>query len=402
MLVSEKHRDRLRLLVLASINFVHIMDFMIMMPLGDLLMKMFQISPQAFSLLVSAYTFHAGIAGFVAAFFIDRFDRKKALIVVTLGLSLGTLACAIASSYWMLMAARAITGVFGGIISALVLSIVSDLYTYEKRGEAMGILTAAFSAAAVLGVPVGLYLASVFNWHIPFLSIGILGGAITLAVMAVMPSMRQHIKARQDRPSPLVVLTTIARAPNQLYALLLGSLLILGHFIIIPFIAPYMIRNVGITQEEIPLIYFLGGLLTIFTGPLVGRFTDRMGAFRVFAFFMPLSFIPVLFITHMPPISLFLALVVTTVFFITSNGRFIPAQTLITGAVGQATRGSFLSVRSSVQELSSAFSSYLGGLIVVESANGQLEHYPILGYISVALGIACLLVARKIWVVKEN
>ncbi len=220
------------------------MDFMIIMPLGDLLMKVFEITPQQFSLIVSSYTFTAGIFGFVAAFVIDRFDRRKALLFLNVGFVVGTIACALAPTYVVLLFARSLTGAFGGVLGALILSVVADVVPDERRGQGMGIVMAAFSVASVAGVPFGYLLAEKFSWHAPFLLLAGMGTLITLAIFKFIPSLTGHMVKKSDRPSPAKVLTNAISLPNQKLALLFMLALILGQFSIIPFIAPYMIRNV--------------------------------------------------------------------------------------------------------------------------------------------------------------
>jgi predicted MFS family arabinose efflux permease len=161
-------KEKILLFILASIQFTSIMDFMIMMPLGPQLMRIFQINPQEFGFLVSAYTFAAGFSSFIGVFWIDNFDRKKALMNMYLGFLLGTLACALSPTYTILVLSRILTGLFGGLLMALVFSIIGDVIEEKRRGTAMGYVSTSFSLASVLGVPFGLFIASFWNWHAPF------------------------------------------------------------------------------------------------------------------------------------------------------------------------------------------------------------------------------------------
>jgi len=389
------------LYLLAAMNFTHIVDFMIMMPLGDYLMKLFGITPQEFTVIVSAYTFSAGVSGFLSAFVIDRFDRRTAILFTYIGFSLGTLSVALADSYWQLVAARILTGVFGGVIGALVLSIVSDLYSFKERGKAMGIVTAAFAAASVVGVPFGLFLASNVEWHTPFLVLGSLGLVIGGIALFIFPSMTGHI-GEQSRSNPIQVLKHIVSDTNQVLALSMGLIIILGQFLVIPFIAPYMIRNVGFTEDTIALLYMFGGGAVVFSGPFVGRLTDKVGALRVFSTFLVLSAIPVLIFTNLPPVPMYVALTVTTLMFIFINGRMIPMQTLTTAVVKPETRGSFMSVKSSVQQLSAAVASLVSGAIITEGTDGTLQNYAYVGIMAVAISLVSLVIAPKLYVADGN
>ena len=396
------NQERILLFLLAAVNFTHIVDFMIMMPLGDALTKYFTISMQQFSVLVSAYTISAGISGFFGAFFIDRFDRKTALIFTYTEFALGTLACAIAPTYILLLIARSLTGFFGGLIGALVMSIVSDAVPFERRGEAMGIIMSAFSAASVLGVPFGLYLNSLYSWHAPFLFLGSMSLVIGFLLYQLLPTLRGHLEKNMTIKNPIVILGNIFKDINQINALLLGVFLIVGQFMVIPFLAPYMIRNVGFTEGQLVYIYLVGGALTLFTAPMVGRLADKYGKLRIFTIFMLLTIIPIILITNMPKIHIGLALVVTGMFFVFASGRMIPAQAMITASVGSANRGSFMSIQSSTQQLSSGLSSFIGGLIIVETSTRSLLNYQYIGYFAILTIIIAILIAPRLKVAEGN
>ncbi len=395
-------KENILLYLLASVNFTNIMDVMIVMPLGNQLMETFKINPQQFSLIISSYSFSAFFAGLVAAVFIDHFDRKKAILFIYAGFFLGTMACALAPSYIFLLIARGTTGLFGGIIGALVLAIVSDLFSYERRGKAMGVLMSAFSAASILGVPLGLFFASRYSWHAPFWIIGGLGGILWVVLLFNMQSMDSHLSTKKSRPSFFEVFGTIGKDRNQVNALILTFILILGHFFIIPFIAPFMERNIGFSPDQITLIYMIGGGLTVFSAPLVGRLTDMQGPLRMYQIILWVSFIPVIWLTHLQTESLALGLLVTSLFFVLASGRMIPAQTMVTGSVSPEHRGSFMSIRSSLIQLGAGISSFIGGFIVVELDSGKLAQYNYLGYLSVAICLLTLIYAPKLVVAKGN
>ncbi len=375
---------------------------MIMMPLGDVFMKVYDISPQQFSWLVSAYALGAFLSSLTGMFLIDRFDRKKTLLFIYSGFTICTFACAFAYSYSSFLIIRFSTGLFGGMIGALVLSVVSDIYPFEKRGAAMGVLAAAFSAAAALGVPLGLLLAEKFDWYAPFIAVAGMGLIVLSQIILHFPSMTEHLQHHSRNKSLVSVITDITTDSNQLNGLLLGIILVFGHFIIIPFIAPYMIRNVGFTQGQITWMYFAGGLATVFSAPLIGKLTDRFGALKMFNVLMIISFIPVFLITNMPPISVVLALIITTSFFILGSGRMIPPQAMITASVGPKNRGSFMSVKSALQQLGIFLASTISGIIVIDNGTGTLSGYELVGYLSIGISIVALLLARKLKVAAGN
>ena len=389
-------KERLLLLALAAVNFTHIMDFMIMMPLGPQLMKLLNISPQQFSLAVSAYGITAGVSSFAAAFFVDRFDRKKVLVFAYIGFLLGTFSCAFAPNYELLVAARVLAGLFGGMIGAQVMAIVADTFEYTRRASAMGVLMTAFSAASVAGVPTGLWLAAKYSWHVPFLAIGFFGIGVLLLVLLAVPPMDKHIREKLPTHKPFQVLTDILQTPNQMRALSLSVVLMLGHFAIIPFIAPSLVANVGFQEDDIFLIYLVGGLLTIFSAPLVGKLADQRGKYPVFVVFALLSLIPVWFITNLWPMPLWVVLTIAGAFFIVVNGRMIPTQALVSSVVNPQQRGGFMSINGSVQQLATGFSAMIAGAIVTKSPEGHLEHYDWVGYFSIALILVSIWLAGRV------
>ncbi|MFT5970639.1 MAG: DHA1 family inner membrane transport protein [Flavobacteriales bacterium] len=389
------------LFLLAFINFVNIVDVMIIMPLGEVIMTLFEISPGQFSILVSAYTTAAGVSGFLGVFFIDKLDRKLLLLLALVGFSIGTFACAISTSYLFLVATRAFTGLFGGLIGALVLSIVSDVFVMEKRGKAMGILMAAFSVASVIGVPLSLFLANKFTWQTPFYFLSVLGLVAFLLALR-LPQFKGHILLKAERTRPFKALGLMWKDKNQRLALSMGLFLILGHFSTIPFVTPFMTRNIGFSQEEITYIYLLGGGFTVFTSPLIGKLTDRFKPLRMFRILIIASFVVTLILTSLETQSMAVALTINTIFFVFVSGRMIPAQTLITGAVGSSGRGSFMSIKSSLQQLAAAIASIIGGLIVVENADGTIGNYWMVGIFAVVVSSITLFIAPKLRVAKGN
>lgn len=389
-------QERILLLTLASINFTNIMDFMIMMPLGPQLMRIFDITPQQFGLVVSAYTLSAGVSGFFAAFIVDRFDRKRFLQFLYAGFLLGTLACALAPTYGWLLAARIFTGLFGGVLGALVLSIVGDVIPFERRGQAMGMIMAAFSVASVFGVPFGLFIASHFSWHAPFLFLVICGLPVTYFVWRYVPNLTAHIHQKADRPHPFKILGSIAEDVNQRRAIFLMMVLMFGHFSIIPFLSPYLVSNVGFEESQLAYVYAVGGALTIFSSPLIGKWSDKLGKLKVFSVFVLLCTIPIYLITNASPMALWIALSISGSFFVFSGGRFIPAQAMVTATVSPETRGSFMSISSSLQQVCAGAASYIAGLIVVKQPNGTLLNYEYVGYISIGATLFCLYLAQRL------
>jgi DHA1 family inner membrane transport protein len=388
--------EKIVLFVLALVQFTNIMDFMIMMPLNPILSKLFTLNPKQFGILVSSYTLMAGISGFASAFFADRFDRKQLLLLMYAGFTLGTFACALASSYELLLLARGFTGIFGGVLGATVLSIVGDAIPAERRGAAMGIVMSAFALASVFGVPFGLFIANKFTWSAPFMFLAILGVFTTFMIFFLIPSFDKHLKNVEKNINPMQVLLTIFGDAKLRTALSLTFIVVLSQFCIIPFFSDYMVANVGFSQAQLPLIYLTGGIASIFTSPLVGRMADKFGKLQIFIIFAILLIIPVAIITNLSTTTLFVALCISVFFFICNGGRLVPAMTMTTSAAPTQTRGSFMSINSSIQNLSSALAAYIGGLIIYKNEMGVIFNYNYVGYLAITLNILAIFVAIKL------
>ena len=393
-------QKRILVFLLSAVKFTHIMDVMIMMPLSDIFMKEFGIRASQFSFLISSYAIGAFLSSLLGVFTLDFFGRRQSLLFVYGGFTISTFFCGWAGSFEALLSIRFVTGIFGGLIGALALAIVSDLYSFKERGKAIGILMAAFSAASALGVPFGLYFAAVYSWSFPFYFLAAAGLLLFIMIYFTMPEMEAH--TLQEKRSIRRTITDIIDDSNQVRALWLGVFLVLGHFLVIPFITPSMVRNVGFEQYQISYIYLAGGILTIVTGPLIGWITDRYGALKTFFVVVVLSFVPVIFITHMGPTSIPVALIVTSAFFVLGSGRMISPNTMITAAVGPKTRGSFMSVKSALQQLSVAVASLVAGAIVFVNEAGELDHYYYVGYLSVGFCLLAMLLAPKLKVASGN
>lgn len=391
-------REGWLLLILAAIQFTHIMDFVIMMPLGPQLMRIFSISPKEFGFLVSAYTFSAAISGFISTLFIDKFDRRNALMSLYLGFILGTFCCAIAPNYELLLVARVVAGAFGGVIGALVFAIIGDAIPEHRRGSATGKVMAAFSVASIAGIPVGLYLASQLNWHAPFFLLTGLSFLVLIVAFLVLPPMKGHL-TNAVKSNPLAVVGEILRNKNLLWALTLMVMLTLAGFTVVPFISPYLVSNVGFAEAELAYMYMFGGLATVVTSQITGRLADKYGKQRVFIYTAIFSIIPILLLTNLKPAPHFLILLVTTTFFIGFGARFVPAVTLITSSVTPKLRGSFMSFNSSIQQLASGSAAFLSGLIIQKTANGTLVHFNTIGIIASVATLLCIYIIRQLKVV---
>lgn len=389
-------QEKRLLFILASLQFLHILDFMIMMPMGQQLIRIFAISAEQFSYLVSSYTFSAGFSSILIAFFIDRLDRKKMLLYLHLGFSLGTLACAISRNYHELLIARMVTGAFGGVLSSMVFAIVGDAIGPERRATAMGLLMTAFSFASILGVPFGLWAAGVWDWHAPFTFVGVIGLALVPVIVRLVPMMREHLELSTSRESALQPYLRVFQNPNQAISILFMIMLVFGQFSVINFYSVAMVSNAGLSEAQLPLTYLAGGIISIVSGPLIGRASDRFGHKRVFLISALVSTVPLYLLTRMGPTPLLEILVVTALFFLVMGGRMIPATALVTSACLPQHRGSFMSLISSVQQFSLAGAAFVTGRIVTIGSDNRLENYSTVGTLAIIFTLLALVANRMI------
>lgn len=384
-----KGRELTTLLVLCAVQFTHILDFMIMMPLGGQLMRVFNISPAQFTHLVASYGLAAAVSGFAGGFFLDRFDRKRSLIVLYAGFGLATLACGLAPTHHTLLAARLAAGAFGGLAGSMVTAMVGDVIPPARRGRAMSFVMAAFPLASVLGVPAGLVLAGKFGWHAAFFLLAGCAAANLILAAVALPHILTAVKNHQ----PVRQMKEILSRGVHLRAFAVGAVLVMSGGLIIPFLAPSFVANVGLNElVQLPIAYAVGGFATAFSTPLIGWLSDRMDRLRLLAIMSAGAVVVVFFITRLGPSSMVVASFMMALFMVTMSGRFAPAMAMITNAVEARYRGGFMSVNAALQQASSGLASVVAGLFVTRDASGHLAGMPVLGYVSAGFfGLTVLL-----------
>jgi predicted MFS family arabinose efflux permease len=376
--------------MLAMVQFTLIVDFVIMSPLGAILMPALDISPAQFGLAVSVYAFSAGISGVLAAGFADSFDRKRLLLVFYAGFTTGTVLCALAPNYHVLMLGRIVTGLFGGVVGSTVLAIITDLFPLHLRGRAMGYIQTAFAASQVLGIPFGLFLANHWNWHIAFGAIVILALGVMAAILLLMQPVNAHLKLKQEKNAFAHLIATVTE-PNYTLAFCITTLLATGGYMLMPFGSAYTVSNLGIDIVHLPTIYLVSGLFSIFIGPLVGRASDTFGKFPTFMFGTMMSIIMVLIYTHLGKVGLTLVITVNVLMFVGIFSRMIPSQALISAIPAPQQRGAFSSISSSLQQLSGGLGSVFAAAIIAQNADGSLQHFDRLGFVVVGTSLTALL-----------
>ena len=374
--------------MLAIVQFTIILDFMVMAPLGDMLMKSMSLHANQFASAVSAYAFSAGVSGLLAAGFADKYDRKKLFLIFYAGFILGTLLCATATSFSLLLLGRVVTGLFAGVLGAVVMAIVADLFSFEQRGRVMGFVQMSFAVSQVAGIPVGLFLANRFSWHAPFSMIVGFSLITAITISSFLKPVTKHIEQRAKQNPITHLQKTIA---NRTYWLpfITTALLSIGGFMLMPFSTPFMINNVGITQEQLPMIYVIMGLCSMITLPLIGKLSDKIGKFTTFIAGTILAMIMVVIYTNLRPIPVWQVVVVSALMFAGVMSRMIPSTALMTAVPRIVDRGAFMSINSSLQQIAGGIASVIAGMIIAQQPGGQLLHFNTLGYLCVSVMMIC-------------
>lgn len=382
--------------ILALLQFTVVLDFMILSPLGDVLMKSLEITPKQFSWVLSSYAFSAAISGILAAGFADKFDRKKFLLIFYIGFVAGTLFCGLSNSYETLLAARIITGLFGGVIGATGMAIVTDVFAINQRGRVMGFVQMAFAGSQILGIPAALYIATKWNWHISFYMIVVLAVLIGLAALIKMRPVDEHLKLQSEKNAFKHLANTISNRSYQL-GFLAMVMLPIGGFMLMPFSSAFLVNNIGIPQDDLFIIFFCTGISSIVIMPLIGKLSDKMDKFWLFAIGSLWAALMVIYYTNMTPIPIWQVIVVNMLLFMGIMSRVIPATILSTAIPEMKDRGAFMSINSSLQQMAGGIASLAAGFIVTQrSKTSPIEHFDILGYVVAASVLICIFFIYKV------
>lgn len=387
--------EKFLIAILTILQFTVILDFMVLSPLGAILMPALSINPQQFGWVVSAYAFSAGASGLLAAGFADRFDRKRMLLVFYTGFLAGTLLCGLAPDYHTLLAARVVTGIFGGVISAIAFAIVTDVFAFSARGRVMGFLQMAFASSQVLGIPVGLYVANKFNWHAPFLLIVGLGLPVGAVIVLKMRPIDGHLALKIDK-SPFHHLFSTISKPRYLRGFAATTLLATGGFMLMPFGSAFGTGNLGLSNEDLPTLYMVTGITAMIAGPIAGRLSDTIGKYKIFTIGSTVGIVLVLIYTQLGPSPLWLVMLITAALFASITARIVGASSLMSGVPAPQDRGAFMGVSSAFQQISGGIASAVAGAIVVKTSSGALARYDVLGYVVVGAMVVTIIMMYTI------
>jgi predicted MFS family arabinose efflux permease len=386
-------------IVLALVNFTHILDFVIVMPLGERLMRTMHIDAQKFGLVVSAYGLAATVSGVLASLVADRFDRRVFLLVSYAGFILATAFCGLANTFELFLVARVLAGTFGGLAASAIMAVIADVIPDHRRGKAIGAVTSAFAVASVLGLPAGLFLAEAFNsYGVPFLAVAVAGVVVWVVAWVRLPSVAKHLAHRREH-SALAGFVAVVKRPNHLRSFAFMFTLVLGTFTIIPFLAPHMQINCGRSPQDIPWIYAVAGVCTLVGMNVVGWLTDRVGKRPVFLVSAVATMVMTVVITNLPPVGFWGAAIACSLFMVVASGRVVPAQGMMLATADPKTRGAFTTLNAAVSHLATGVGPLISGAVLrtetvtddlgVEHIT-RLDHYDWAGFVAVGFAAAAL------------
>lgn len=369
--------------ILTILQFTVVLDFMVLSPLGFILMPELHIEPSQFALVVSAYAISAFVSGITAAGFADRFDRKKLLVFFYAGFIVGTALCAIAPSYYLLLAARIVTGLFGGVISSITFAIITDLFRMEVRGRVMGFTQMGFASSQALGIPLGLYMASRWDWHLPFIMIVALSILVGIFIVVYMRPVNAHLQIASERKAIQHLFKTISNR-RYIQGFAATILLATGGFMLMPFGSDFAVNNLGISKDDVWILFSVTGISSMIMGPFIGKLSDSVGKYSVFVGGSLLTIVLVIYYCQLGITPFWQIMLLNVVLFAGVMSRIISSSALLSGVPAPQDRGAFMGVNSSVQMLSGGVAAFVAGSIVVRGSSGALEHYDVLGYVVAA------------------
>lgn len=388
--------QKIIILLLAILQFTIVLDFMILAPLGDILMKSMNMSTKQFGTVVSAYAISACISGIFAAGFADKFDRKKLLLFFYTGFIFGTYFCAISYNYETLFIARIITGLFGGVIGSISMAIITDIFSIHQRGKVMGFVQMAFGGSQILGIPIGLVLANYWSWHATFYMVLILAILLGIALVIKLKPLTEHLKLINNKNALQHLLQTIKKKDYRI-GFLATALLSMGGFMIMPFSTAFIVNNIHIAQSQVAIIFFFTGIFSIIIMPIVGKLSDKYDKLLIFGIGTIIAIVMVVIYTHLSPVPIWLVIIVNIVLFIGIMSRMVPATALNSAVPDAYDRGAYMSINSSLQQFAGGIAALFSGLVVVQkSKNSPIENFDILGYVMVVLMLLCFYFVYKV------
>lgn len=388
--------QKIVIFMMAMTQFTVILDFMVMSPLGDMLIKSLNMKPSSFGIAVSAYAFSAGISGLLTAGFADRFDRKKLLLFFYTGFIIGTFLCSLATSFEALVAARIITGLFGGVIGSISMAIITDLFSLQQRGRVMGFIQMGFGASQVLGIPIGLYIANQWGWESPFVMVAGVAVIIAVLIIAVLKPLNKHLGLQHDRSAFKHLWHTVSKR-NYRVGFAATAVLSIGGFMMMPFGSVFAVNNLHVSAKELPVLFMISGLSSLVIMPLIGRLSDKISKLRIFSVASVWTMIICVAYTNLSVTPFWIVIALNVLMMIGVMSRMVPSSALTSAIPDMADRGAFMSINASMQQIAGGIAAAIAGMIVVQQTKfSPLEHYDIIGYVVVVVSLLSIVLMYRV------
>jgi predicted MFS family arabinose efflux permease len=388
--------QKLVILILALTQFTVILDFMIMSPLGDMLMKSMNIKPAAFGITVSAYGISSGVSGLLTAGFADKFDRKRLLLLFYVGFVAGTVFCGISQNFASLLIARIVTGLFGGVIGGTSMAIITDLFFFQQRGRALGFIQMAFGASQVLGVPFGIMLGNWWGWQMPFFLTAGLAAFTAIAIAAFIRPVNDHLRLQQDRTALVHLWRTVVKGDYQI-GFAVTALISIGGFMMMPLGSIFAINNLRITSAQLPLLFMVAGVSSLIVVPLIGRLSDKINKVKLFAIATAWMMTACVIYSNLSATPFSWVVVINILLMIGVISRMVPSSALISSIPSPADRGAFMSVNASMAQIAGAVAAIAAGLIVTQQDKfSPLRHYDTVGYVTVIMSLMSMFLIGRV------
>ncbi len=384
--------------ILALTQFTVVLDFMVMSPLGDLLKKTLDLTPSQFSYVVASYAISAFASGFLTAGFADKFDRKKLLMFFYIGFIVGTYLCGMVETYPMLIFARIITGIFGGVMSSISMAIVADLFSIQQRGRVMGFMQMGFGSSQVLGIPISLWVANIWGWQSPFFLIVGMSLVILVVIVIYLKPVVKHLEEQKDENALLHLFHTLKQR-NYRIGFMATALMSIGGYMIMPWGSVFAVNNLKVTADQLPVLFMISGIATLIIMPIIGKLSDKMDKFNLFVIASIWMTIVIVIYTQLVPVPFWFIVLMNVLMMMGVMSRMVPSMALVSALPEIHDRGSFMSINASLQQLSGGVATLIGGMIVHQKTkDSPLENYDILGYVIVVILIVC---AVNLWRVSK-
>lgn len=395
--VSFSRYEKIVVFLLALTQFTVVLDFMVMAPLGDILTRSMHLDPAKFGLIVSAYAFSAGISGLLTAGFADRFDRKKILLFFYIGFIIGTFLCGISNSFLTLFLARIFTGIFGGVMGSISMAILTDIFAIEKRGRALGIFQMGFGASQVMGIPIGLYIANLWGWEMPFLFIVGLAIIVAILLFVNLKPITAHLFVDKVVHNPFRHFWKVLSNNLYLLAFATTAIIALGGYMMMPYGTIFAVNNLKISQNELPFLFMASGVTSLIFMPMMGRLSDKMSKVKLFTISAIALIIVCVIYTSLGQTPFYIVLIFNVLMMSSIAGRAIPATTLVSGVPTLEDRGAFMSINASLNQFAGGIAAIVGGMIVTQaSENSPLENYNIVGVIVSVMTVGAIFMMIRI------